>query len=181
MLKWQFCNSTFFYTYNNFLIVTTSCFHLKERPVEKKPTPEAPTVAPLGQKVTPLQGRVLCPYLLFLYHYFFCVFGKLIFFSTITMSLQAHHIFFLCYNVMHLFKEPTVVKKTTPETPKPTVVPTEQKVSPSPRGRLSISMFFVGFFFCLSQLFSFFAFSRMWDHFVLFTVCLAFIGTLSGL
>lgn len=66
---------------------------------------------------------------------------------------------------MNLFKEPTVVKKATPDATKPTVVPPEQKVSPPPRGRVSISMPFIFFsfsivlFFCVS--------SRMSVYFIL--------------
>lgn len=66
---------------------------------------------------------------------------------------------------MNLFKEPTVVKKATPEA---TVVPPEQKVSPPPRGRVSISMPFIVFFF-LFQLFSF-SVSQAECQFILFCV-----------
>lgn len=52
----------------------------------------------------------------------------------------------VCDKMMDLFKEPTVVKKATPEAPSPTVVLPEQKVSPPSRGRVSIAMSFVGFF-----------------------------------
>lgn len=129
-------------------IVTMACFNLKSLLLRRKQHLRHQSQQKVFLKVQ------------YLFHVYYSVHPILLPFVIYFLKI--------CFNYILSFKEPTMVKTATPESPKPTVVPLAQKVSPS-LGR--VSGFFC-FFFLL--LFLFLLLLSVAISFVFFETCVSY-------